>query len=109
MEDYLDESYLDQKTIKTANDQLSENSEILLSSFFKPEVYASLVEKLEALEKSEWEYCGPANLRNYSQLPETSSRFPTELKEFFTSKNFLEFLQELTEFPFASGNNVMTL
>ncbi|CAG7833383.1 unnamed protein product [Allacma fusca] len=102
LDEFVDPLYLNPDTLRSANDQLSENSEILLSSFFKPDLYKVLAKKLEAIESSQWESMGPANLRQYKQLPSSDPAFPPELLEFFGSKSFLEFLQELTEFPFAS-------
>ena len=89
------------------NKQLEENSEVLLVDFLQPDLFNQLCVQAKSLE---WKDKGPVNICSY--LMPAIQLWPEEyaenspirnLSETFHSKQFLEFLEKITEFPFTSG------
>jgi hypothetical protein len=108
MRDTVGETYSNSLNYPAINEQLEEESEVLLVDFIRPEVYSKICEELRTPEV--WKRTGPPNICSYfsSQLKlwheaKDGSSPVQNLSKIFHSQEFLHFLEQITEFPFTSG------
>lgn len=99
------------------NEQLAEQSEVLIPGFLRDEVYAALCKTIvEAdVSNSTFNLRGPSNMAHYKETllgpPKpaeddnagSDSTGLESLRELFYSAEFLSFMEKITEFPFTSS------
>jgi len=113
------ETYLDSATQSDINEQLAEESEVLIPGFLRYDTYSKICEDIVSadVERNQFAQVGPANIASYQETcqgppkQETANNsaeivdFPPTvetLQSFFYSAEFLEFMEKITEFPFTS-------
>lgn len=111
--------YLNPEIYSEINDQLAEESEVLVPGFFRDETYESICKSIVEQDVADqlFTQCGPANILSYGEAvagpPSTSESEASSsseadlpsvdsLPDFFYSKEFLQFLEQITEFPFTT-------
>ncbi|ODM97004.1 Prolyl 3-hydroxylase OGFOD1 [Orchesella cincta] len=111
------EMYLNQEIYSEINEQLSEESEVLVPGFLRDDVYESICKTIVEMDvtNSDFLTCGPANMSNYkvalegppkdgspSSVDSLSSNIES-LRRLFYSHEFLSFMEKITEFPFTTN------
>lgn len=109
------EMYLNSEIFSEINEQLAEESEVLVPGFFRDDAYELICKSIveSDVSKSVFSKCGPPNLANYEEAiqgpqlghlesDESSQLTMNSLRELFYSKEFLSFLEQITEFPFTT-------
>jgi len=110
--------YLEEPTQSDINDQISEESQVLIPGFLQDKVYKDLCADLvEQDVGNQFAHIGPPNVANYAEMCvgpppthitekdqiTTSSCTAKSLQSFFHSSEFLQFLEKITEMPFTSS------
>jgi hypothetical protein len=113
------ESYLDPATQTDINEQLAEESEVLIPGFLQDKVYSSVCKDIvdEDVERSCFLPVGPPNLASYQEACKGPPKKQTienvteneaiphtleTLRDLFHSDEFLQFMEKITEYPFTS-------
>jgi hypothetical protein len=118
------ESYLDVEFQRGINEQLSEESQVIIPGFFQDEVYKNICADIvdqDVTNSSTFVHFGPPNVANYQETCigppifdknsvslSSNSQDMKGLHRLFHSKEFLEFLEKVTELPFSSSTLLKT-
>ncbi|CAL8138264.1 unnamed protein product [Orchesella dallaii] len=118
LQKFCAEMYLNQEIYSEINEQLSEESEVLVPGFLRDDVYESICKTIVEMDvtNSSFSTRGPANISNYQVAlegpPEIKDVSPSDnsnspniesLRRLFYSHEFLSFMEKITEFPFTTN------
>lgn len=115
----MNPTYLTEETVGDINEQLTEESEVLLPGFLNEDIYKSLCTAIVESDVSSkiFSSAGPPNLKSYEKaligppekidIAKESTDALSNIHKFFYSQEFFEFLEKLTEFPFTSDEKLI--